>query len=379
MLQGYKLFDADAHTMMSPRMWETLPNEYRARRPRPTRVHDASDLGRWTNGWLIEGQIIPHALGPGSQPGNEPARVLEEFGASSNSEAFPLSSFDLSDPAARLRSMDFMGVDHQMLYPTTLYARMSRDPGFEAALMRSYNRYVGRQCRSFPKRLKWAGLLPLRDARQGLEAIEEMATLGATTAVVYGTAGERLLCDPSFAPVWDELHRSGLPLCVHMGMSYPPFLEVCNGLLAAHGIGMSLPAMMAFVAIVGCGMLDRYPNLKVGFLEFGAEWILYMVPRLDHYLPIDRSQMPIKNDLSQKTIEEQAKSGRIFIAGEADDRMLRAEIDLLGEDQILYSSDLPHGEGRHDAAKEILARQDISDFQKRKILYGNAVKFFGEP
>jgi uncharacterized protein len=379
MLQGYKLFDADAHTMMSPRMWETLPSEYRARRPRPTRVHDASDLGRWTNGWLVEGQIIPHALGPGSQPGNEPARVLEEFGASSNSEAFPLSSFDLSDPAARLRTMDFMGVDHQMLYPTTLYARMTRDPGFEAALMRSYNRYVGGQCRSFPKRLKWAGLLPLRDVRQGLEAIEEMIKLGATAAVVYGTAGERLLSDPSFAPVWDELHRSGLPLCVHMGMSYPPFLEVCNGLLAAHGIGMSLPAMMAFVAIVGCGMLDRYPNLRVGFLEFGAEWILYMVPRLDHYLPIDRSQMPIQNELSQKTIQEHAKSGRIFIAGEADDRMLREEIALLGEDQILYSSDLPHGEGRHDAAKEILARQDISDLQKRKILYGNAVRFFGEP
>jgi predicted TIM-barrel fold metal-dependent hydrolase len=328
---------------------------------------------------LIEGQIIPHAIGPGSQPGNEPARVLEEFGAKSNSEAFPLSSFDLSDPAARLQSMDAMGIDHQMLYPTTLYARMTRDPGFEAALMRSYNRYVGQQCQSSPKRLKWAGLLPLRDARQGLEAIAEMTKIGATAAVVYGTAGDRLLCDESFTPVWDELHRSGLPLCVHMGMSYPPFLEVCDGLLAAHGIGMSLPGMMGFVAIVGYGMLDRYPNLKVGFLEFGAEWILYMVPRLDHYLPIDRSQMPIKNELSQRTIEEQAKSGRIFIAGEADDRMLLEEIDLLGEDQILYSSDLPHGEGRHDAAKEILAREDISDTQKRKILYSNAVKFFGEP
>jgi predicted TIM-barrel fold metal-dependent hydrolase len=378
MLQGYKLFDADAHAMMSPRMWETLPDEYRVRRPRPVRVHDASDLGRWTNGWLVEGQIMPHALGPGSQPGNEPARVLEDFGASSNSEAFALSSFDLSDPAARLRTMDFMGVDHQMLFPTTLYARMTRDPGFEAALMRSYNRYVGGQCRSFPKRLKWAGLLPLRDVRQGLEAIEEMAGLGAAAAVVYGTAGDRLLSDPSFAPVWDELHHSGLPLCVHMGMSYPPFLEICDGLLAAHGIGMSLPGMMAFVAVVGGGMLDRYPNLKVGFFEFGAEWILYMAARLDHYLPIDRSQMPIKT-LSQKTIEEQTKSGRIFIAGEAGDRMLRAEIDLLGEDQILYSSDLPHGEGRHDAAREILARRDLSDLQKRKILYANAVKFFGEP
>jgi predicted TIM-barrel fold metal-dependent hydrolase len=164
-----------------------------------------------------------------------------------------------------------------------------------------------------------------------------------------------------------------------MGMSYPPFAEVCNGLLDAHGIGMSLPAMMAFVAIVGHGMLDRYPDLKVGFLEFGAEWIFYMVGRLDHYLPIDRSQMPIKDEVPRKTIAEYVSSGRIFVAGEADDKMLLQEIDLLGEDQILYSSDLPHGEGRHNSAKEILARSDLSDTQKEKILYHNAVKFFGEP
>ena len=62
MLLGYRLFDADAHAMMSPRMWETLPQEFVARRPRPTRVHDVADMGRWTNGWLVEGQIIPHAF-----------------------------------------------------------------------------------------------------------------------------------------------------------------------------------------------------------------------------------------------------------------------------------------------------------------------------
>ena len=112
--------------------------------------------------------------------------------------------------------------------------------------------------------------------------------------MVYGTAGDRLLCHPSFTPVWDEFAHSSLPLCVHMGMSYPPFADVCNGLLAAHGIGMSLPAQMAFVAIVGHGMLDRYPNLKVGFLEFGAEWMLYMVAAPRSLPAIDRSQMPIK-------------------------------------------------------------------------------------
>jgi predicted TIM-barrel fold metal-dependent hydrolase len=379
MLQGYRLYDADAHAMLSPRMWESLPPEYAARRPRPARIDDAADMGRWTNGWLVEGQIIPHAIGPASQPGNEPARVLEEFGAETHSVEFPLAGFDLSSVDARLRGLEYMGIDHQMLFPTTLYARMTTDPGFEAALMRSYNRYVGGQCALAPKRLKWAGLLPLREPRQGCQTIDEMQKLGASAAVVYGTAGDRLLCDPSFNPVWDELDRSGLPLCVHMGMSYPPFAEVCNGLLAAHGIGMSLPAQMAFVAIVGHGMLDRYARLKIAFLEFGAEWILYMTARLDHYLPIDRSQMPIKTEVPACAIEEYAKSGRIFIAGEADDKLLPQEIELLGEDRILYSSDLPHGEGRHNAAKEILARSDISNTQKRKILYDNAVKFFGEP
>ena len=117
----------------------------------------------------------------------------------------------------------------------------------------------------------------------------------------------------------------------------------------------------------------------MGFLEFGAEWIFYMVGRLDHYLPIDRSQMPIRTEVPQRTIEEYVKSGRIFIAGEADDKLLVQEIDLLGEDQILYSSDLPHGEGRHNAAREVMERKDLTETQKRKILYSNAVKFFGEP
>jgi uncharacterized protein len=89
--------------------------------------------------------------------------------------------------------------------------------------------------------------------------------------------------------------------------------------------------------------------------------------------------MPIKAEVPQKTIQEYDCSGRIFLAGEADDKMLVHEIALLGEDQILYSSDLPHGEGRHNAAKEILARNDLSEAQKQKILYHNAVKFFGEP
>jgi predicted TIM-barrel fold metal-dependent hydrolase len=51
-------------------------------------------------------------------------------------------------------------------------------------------------------------------------------------------------------------------------------------------------------------------------------------------------------------------------------------MELLGDEQILFSSDFPHDEGRGDAMKEILERHDLSEAQKRKVLCDNTVRFF---
>ena len=48
MLEGYQVFDADAHGSLSPAMWETLPKEYAVRRPRPVDICDATGLGNFT-------------------------------------------------------------------------------------------------------------------------------------------------------------------------------------------------------------------------------------------------------------------------------------------------------------------------------------------
>ena len=385
MLQGFRVFDADGHGSINPRMWEDLPEQYRARRPRPVVIHDDAGLKNFNAGWLIEGSLEPHALGPGAQQANTPRNVLAEFGANSEREHCSIGSMTLNDPQARLRDMDRMGFDAQMLFPSTLYAHMTDDPGFEAALFRAYNRYMAKQCEQASSRLKWSGLLPLRDQRQAFEAIEEMHRLGARAAVVFGSAGERMLSDPAFLPIWDEFAHARLPLCVHMGMSYPPLAQLGRSIYDGHILGMSLPAQLAFMAIVGHRMLDRYPDLKVAFLEFGAEWIFYMVSRMDHYLPLDRGahpmglSMPNAADLPRQRIRDYVKSGRVFIAAEADDRMLSQLFDLIGEDQVLFSSDFPHGEGRENAALEILERKDLSETQKQKLLYHNTVRLFGEP
>jgi predicted TIM-barrel fold metal-dependent hydrolase len=67
------------------------------------------------------------------------------------------------------------------------------------------------------------------------------------------------------------------------------------------------------------------------------------------------------------------------MAAEADDQMIHQLFELIGADHVLFSSDFPHGEGRDNAALEILERKDLSAGQKRNLLYDNTVRLFGEP
>ena len=371
MIDGYRVYDADAHVNVAPQMWEDLPKEFAARRPRPALIHDSRELGSCTAGWLIDGRMEPHGIGPGLQPATPPRWVVEgpERG-----------SLTLVDPEARIGDLDRLGIDVQFLFPSTLYARWTADPRFEAALCRAFNRFIARQTKPFSQRLKWAGLVPLREPRESIAALDEMIKLGASAAVVFGTAQDKMLSDSTFADFWDEFARCKLPLCVHMAASFPPFDSCVETFLGAHALSMALPAQMAFVALLGTGMMDRYADLRIAFMEFGAEWIFYMVGRLDHYLARDREIQPqvLNARMPEQLMKEYLRSGRVFICGEMEDSLMKEEIGLLGEDQLLYSSDYPHGEGRENAAQELLERRDVSAAQKQKILYDNPVRLFGE-
>jgi len=51
-------------------------------------------------------------------------------------------------------------------------------------------------------------------------------------------------------------------------------------------------------------------------------------------------------------------------------------LTLAGEDRIMISADIPHSEGRETSIEEILARRDLSESAKEKILGLNAKVFY---
>ena len=123
--------------------------------------------------------------------------------------------------------------------------------------------------------------------------------------------------------------------------------------------------------------MDRYPDLRFGILESGVGWLPYWVRRMDEQAEYVGFTAPLEHRIS-----EYVSGGRFFASlemGEGED-MIRSVMDFLGEDLLMYASDYPHAECKFpDSPGMFLSWTSLSDATKQKLIWDNAVRFFGAP
>ena len=125
---GY--IDADTHVIEDEHTWDFFDSGEEQFRPL------ISD-GYWT----IQDAVLPY-------PGPGMTHWMTEI--------FPIGSVNLRDPQARLRYMDELGVDVQVLFPSLWLLVESSSPAREAAMSRSYNRWLAEATANSGGRLGWA-------------------------------------------------------------------------------------------------------------------------------------------------------------------------------------------------------------------------------
>ena len=76
---------------------------------------------------------------------------------------------ELRDVSARLRQMDSLGVDIQVLYPSLFLSQVSGRPEVELALCKAYNRWMADKWQEGEGRLRWVAPLPLMTMSAALE------------------------------------------------------------------------------------------------------------------------------------------------------------------------------------------------------------------
>jgi uncharacterized protein len=330
--------DADAHVIETDRTWEYLEPQDRQYAPRAV-----SDKGQAF--WLIDGRVHNRRRNVGADT--------------------TVATQELLDVEARLRHMDELGIDAQVLYPTLFLIPTTRRPEVEIALCKSYNRWLADVWAQSNNRLRWAVVLPLLDIEESVRELRYATEHGACAVFARGIENERLPADPYFFPVYEEASRLNVPVCFHAATGSFTHTELV-GDSSIHKF--KFPVVGAFHNLHINKIPERFPGLRFGFIEASAQW----VPWLVHYLK--RNAATFDKDLTGDVVRD----SRFYITCQTDDDLAYV-VRYAGEDNLVIGTDYGH----HDTSAEIEALRRIREQGAvppetiDKILYDNARALYG--
>jgi hypothetical protein len=135
---------------------------------------------------------------------------------------------------------------------------------------------------------------------------------------------------------------------------------------------MPFPLAIAATGMIADGLFDRFPNLRVGFLEGGTAWIPLVIDRLERELEYGGLSL-------QRSPEDYFRSGKVFVGCEGNERALAYAVERIGPEPFMFASDFPHEitiDNCMVEIDEILERRDLRDEHKPMILGGNARRFY---
>ena len=295
-------------------------------------------------------------------------------------EALPPIRPEVSwDVAARLEDMDRAQVDVAVLYPTHVSSYCAlRDTGFENALYRAYHRWVSDFCAKAPSRLKWALVANMRDVDAGVLEIRHWAERDQNLVGIYLSpqAPEgKLLDHPGLHPLYQVAQDLDLPILVHGGTARPPYapgtFDLDGAWFLLHSFGNPWAGMAALGALIGGGVFELFPYLRVAIIETGGGWLPLALDRLDTHYVMSPDHVPNLKRLPREVVAE----GRYFHAIDSWERSMEFCVNELGEDLWLFATDWPHGDSAWpESVQQVTTRAGLSADAKRKMLGENALR-----
>lgn len=280
------------------------------------------------------------------------------------------------DIPTRLTDMTKESIDVAVLFPTSSFAVngfMERE--YAVAYARAYNDYAAEVCKHSP-RLKAVGLVALQDPEAAVaEANRAVTKLGLCSIAVATQGTKEHLGSKSFWPLYEEMQRLNVPLSVHNRREGPAGDKRFDSFIFMHTIGRPVETVIQFAGLMYAGVPEKFPKLRISFLECGVGWAPYWIERMDEEW---EKRGKIESPLCKLKPSEYIAQGNWFFAFEPEEKTLPFAIEHIGDDKIIFASDYPHWDGMFPyVTKTIRERKDISEQAKKRILGENAKRLYG--
>lgn len=365
---GFLIMDSDMHIMEPPDLWQRyIADEFRSLAPIGRTSENVRDL---------------RVHFPQDGPMESPASGVPFRGHN-----YQRNQNLYADHARRgwtgevqLEAMDTEGLDVAILFPSRgllVLTHPNQDPRFAAAIARAYNDWMFDLCQTDTRRLLGAGMISVYDIGSAVEethrVVEELGfkAIFLRSNIVTGKPWH----DRYYDPLWDALEKLNIPVGFHeatgshsrqTGDQFEPNFGI------RRIYSQPVEQMLAMGSFIGGGVLERHPNLKPAFLEANCSWAPWLIWRMDESYELEGDVF-----MPELTMKPSAYFKRqCFISVEPDETPARFMIDEFGSDQLVFSTDYPHGDSRYPRAVDAFLELPISDDDKRKILWDNCARFY---
>ena len=209
-------------------------------------------------------------------------------------------------------------------------------------------------------------------------AIEEMRyarkDLGMKTGFLRPNPyNNRMLGHRDYDPFWAEAQELDFGIGVHEGTGGMPAagVERFEDLAPRHIVSHTVEMMLASLSIIWDGVCERFPKVRIGFMESGGGWIAPWLDRMDrHY---DDHGVFSKSTLKMRPTDYFKR--QCWISYEPVEGSLAYLVDYVGAERILWATDYPHPDGFFPGAPAQIAEK-LSDENKHKVLAESAKAFY---
>jgi predicted TIM-barrel fold metal-dependent hydrolase len=275
------------------------------------------------------------------------------------------------------RWMDAMGVDYACLFPTPmLFLGLHPQVEMEAALSQAYNRWLCEHILAHESRIVSMLYLPLNDPEAAYQTVKEFGDRSGVAGFMVTSPRYKPVHDNVYMKTYALMEEMGKPIAFHAAYNWDDrALGMTNRFISVHSLGFMWFNMIHLTNWVINGLPERFPKLKVIWIESGLAWAHCLMQRLDHEYMMRTSDCPSLKRKPSEYMREMYYSTQPMEVPE-DLSILEATFKMINaETQLVWSSDYPHWD--FDLPSVIYDLPFLSEGAKRNILGGNAAKLFG--
>jgi uncharacterized protein len=273
------------------------------------------------------------------------------------------------------RAMNAMGLDYQVVFPTPmLLLGMHPQDDIEVAVGRAYDRWLVERILPQEERIKGLLYLPFNTPRACLDIVKDFGEAPGVIGFTVCATRNKPVHHDSYMRLYSAIEETGKPLAFHSGFHWgdPSFLQL-NRFISMHAISFVHYSLIHLANWVINGLPERFPKLKLVWVESGLAWVPFIMQRLDHEFMMRVCEAPMLKRLPSEYIREMYFTTQPLEKSNLN--LLEATFKAINaETQLLFASDWPHWD--FDPPNAIASIPFLSEQAKRNILGLNAARVF---